>query len=84
MFGQMVVTYSNGMASSTFRGETGSFRYRVVQRGSDFVVIRSDAPMERAAIFDFDSWMVRERIGSLRHLVRKSDLIELTRDENAA
>ena len=47
MFGQMVVTYSNGMASSTFRGETGSFRYRVVQGGSDFIVIRSDAPMDK-------------------------------------
>jgi len=47
MFGHMTVIYSNGMATSSFRGESGSFRYRVIERGSDFVVIRSDAPMNK-------------------------------------
>lgn len=47
MFGQMTVTYSNGMATSSFSGVTGSFRYRVVKRGGDFVIIRYDAPIDK-------------------------------------
>jgi len=37
----MTLTYSNGIVTSTHKGETGSFPYRVVRRGSDFVVIRT-------------------------------------------
>jgi len=47
MFGHMAVTYSNGTATSDYRGEVGTFRYRVLERGSNFVVIRSEAPLEK-------------------------------------
>jgi hypothetical protein len=46
MFGHMTVTYSKGTMTSDYRGEVGSFPYRVVERGSNFVVIRSDAPLD--------------------------------------
>jgi hypothetical protein len=41
VYGHMTLTYSNGKVTSTYRGETGSFPYRVVKRGADFVVIRT-------------------------------------------
>lgn len=43
----MTVTYSKGTMTSDYRGEVGSFSYRVLEHGSNFVVIRSDAPLER-------------------------------------
>jgi hypothetical protein len=46
IFGYMTLTYSNGIATSNFRGETNSFRYRVIKRRADYVVIRDDAPAE--------------------------------------
>jgi len=47
MFGQMTLTYSNRTATSSYRGEVGSFAYRVVKSGPDFVVIRSDTLMDK-------------------------------------
>ncbi len=40
LYGHMTLTYSNGVVTSTYRGETSAFPYRVVRRGRDFVVIR--------------------------------------------
>jgi hypothetical protein len=45
MFGHMTIIYSKGTVTSDFRGETGSFRYRVLESGSNYVVIRGDAPL---------------------------------------
>ena len=47
MFGHMTITYSRGTVTSDLRGEVNSFRYRVLESGSDYVVIRSDAPLVR-------------------------------------
>jgi hypothetical protein len=47
MFGHMTITYTNGMQIADYRGTVESFRYRVVKRGPDFVVIRSDATMDK-------------------------------------
>lgn len=48
VFGHLAMTYSNGMATTVFRGKNeGTFRYRVVVKASDFVVIRSDSPWEK-------------------------------------
>jgi len=47
MFGHMTITYSKGTMTSDYRGEAGSFLYRVLERGSNFVVIRSDAPLDK-------------------------------------
>ena len=47
MFGHMTITYSKGKMTSDYRGEVGSFPYRVLERGSNYVVIRSDAPLDK-------------------------------------
>ncbi len=47
MFGHMSITYSNGMATTDFSGQVDSFRYRVVGRGSDYVVIHTDTPIDK-------------------------------------
>ncbi len=41
MFGYMVITYSNEVASTEFKGKSSEFRYRVVDSGDDYVVIRA-------------------------------------------
>jgi hypothetical protein len=41
VYGHMTLTYSDGIVSSTYQGETGSFQYRVVKHGPDSVVIRT-------------------------------------------
>lgn len=46
IFGNMTLTYSNGIATSNFHGEKETFHYRVVKRGADYIVIRNDAPAE--------------------------------------
>jgi len=45
MFGHMTVTYSNGVATSDYRGEVGSFRYRVIEQGTNYVIIHCDTPI---------------------------------------
>jgi hypothetical protein len=40
MFGHMTLTYSNGTVTSRYRGEEGTLRYTVEDRGDDYVVIR--------------------------------------------
>jgi hypothetical protein len=41
-----MMTYSNGLATVVFRGKAeGAFHYRVVACGSDFVALRTDAPL---------------------------------------
>jgi hypothetical protein len=40
MFGHMTVSYSNGVATTRLRGQEGTLRYTVVDRGDDYVVIR--------------------------------------------
>jgi len=45
MFGDMTLTYSDGMVTTIYHGKQDSFRYRVVSRGSDFVVIRTETPL---------------------------------------
>jgi len=47
MFGHMTITYTKGTMTSDYRGEVSSFPYRVVESGSNFVVIRSDAPLDK-------------------------------------
>ncbi len=47
MFGHMTLTYSNGMVTSSFHGKVDSFRYRVVERGSDCLVMRTDTLMDK-------------------------------------
>jgi len=42
LYGHLTMTYSNGMATSNFRGKKGSWHYRVIEKGNDFVVIRND------------------------------------------
>lgn len=46
VFGHMTVTYSKGTMTSDYRGQVGSFPYRVLKSGSNFVVIRSEAPLD--------------------------------------
>ena len=46
MFGQMTITYSNGLGLAHFHDSAYSFRYHVVRRGADYVVIRDNAPMD--------------------------------------
>ena len=40
MFGHMTLTYSNGVVTTRFKGEAGTLRYTVLDRGEDYVVIR--------------------------------------------
>jgi len=47
MFGHMSITYSNGIATTDSHSEVESFRYRVVSRGSDYVVIHADTPIDK-------------------------------------
>jgi hypothetical protein len=47
VFGHMTITYSNGVQTADYKGDVESFRYRVVKRGPDYVVIRSDATMDK-------------------------------------
>jgi hypothetical protein len=47
MFGHMTVTYSEGTITTDYRGEVGSFPYRVLESDSNFVVIHSDAPLDK-------------------------------------
>jgi hypothetical protein len=47
VFGHMTITYSKGTMTSDYRGEVASFPYRVLESGSDYVVIRSDAPLDK-------------------------------------
>jgi hypothetical protein len=42
----MTVTYSNCVGTARYRDETYTFRYRVVGRGPDYVVMRDDSPMD--------------------------------------
>jgi hypothetical protein len=43
LFGHLSITYSNRVATTDFRGKVETFRYRVVRRGDDFVVL--DGPL---------------------------------------
>jgi hypothetical protein len=47
MFGHMTITYSKGTITSDYRGDVSSFPYRILGSGSNFVVIRSDAPLDK-------------------------------------
>ena len=47
MFGQMTVTYSRNTAQVQFKKETYSFKYRVVSRGADYVVMRDDTELDK-------------------------------------
>ena len=47
MFGHMTITYSKGTMTSDYRGEVRSFPYRILENGSNFVVIHSDAPLDK-------------------------------------
>jgi hypothetical protein len=44
VYGQMTMTYSHGMVTQCFRGTTNVWPYKVVEKGADFVVVRS--PMQ--------------------------------------
>ena len=46
MFGHLTVTYSKGTLTSDNLGEVGSFPYRVLESGSNYVVIHSNAPLD--------------------------------------
>jgi hypothetical protein len=51
LFGHMTITYSNGIGTSLYDGKESTWHYRVVERGNDFVVIRSDAWGEKRIRF---------------------------------
>jgi hypothetical protein len=40
LYGHLTWTYSNGVAVSSFHGAREMWRYRIIDRGADFVVIR--------------------------------------------
>jgi hypothetical protein len=46
MMMMITVTYSNRVGTAHFHDDIYSFRYRVVRRGADYIVIRDDAPMD--------------------------------------
>jgi hypothetical protein len=47
LFGQMTITYSKGSVRTDCLGVVASFSYRVLESGSNFVVIHSDAPLDK-------------------------------------
>lgn len=47
MFGHMTVTYAKGTMTSDYRGEVHSFSYRVLASGSNYVVIRAEATLDK-------------------------------------
>ena len=46
MFGRMTITYTNGIIKTRLGEEQGLLRYDVVDRGSDFVVVRIHGGLE--------------------------------------
>ncbi len=42
LYGNMTVNYSNGIATSCLSGKTNSWHYHVIERGDDFIVLRSE------------------------------------------
>jgi hypothetical protein len=40
VFGNMTLTYRNGTVTTRYRGEEGTLRYTIEDRGEDYVVIR--------------------------------------------
>lgn len=46
MFGKMTITYSKGTITTRYLEKADSFRYRVLESGSNYVVIHSDAPLD--------------------------------------
>jgi hypothetical protein len=40
MFGHLTLTYSNGISTTLWHGKAESARYRVIKRGSNYVVVR--------------------------------------------
>jgi hypothetical protein len=46
MFGHLSITYSNCVGTAHNRDEAYSFRYHVVRRGPNYLVMRDDAPMD--------------------------------------
>ena len=53
MCDHLTMTYTNNVAGFVFGKETGSFRYRVIERGSDFVVIANKVWLSS----DHDMWL---------------------------
>ena len=47
MFGHLTVSYSGNTITTSYDGETNSFGYRVVSRGSDFVAMRVDKGLDK-------------------------------------
>jgi hypothetical protein len=47
LFGYMTVTYSNGVATSEYRGEVGLFRYKVIESGTNYVIVDFDTPIKQ-------------------------------------
>jgi hypothetical protein len=47
VFGQLTMTYARGVVTQGFLGKTNVWPYKVVEKGADFVVIRS--PMKGVA-----------------------------------
>jgi hypothetical protein len=50
MFGHMTVSYTNGMVTTDYRGEIGSFAYRVLETGSNYVVVHFDTPIDQGRV----------------------------------
>ena len=84
IFGHMTITYSNGVQTADYKGEVESFRYRVVDRGADYVVIRSGATRTRGETFGFDLLTRTKAIGLIPDLwgaVWRRGLIESRNDD---
>jgi len=43
----MSITYSSDIATTDFRGKVESFRYHVMRRGPDYVVIHTDTQIDK-------------------------------------
>ncbi|MGP8198292.1 MAG: hypothetical protein ACLQU4_02175 [Limisphaerales bacterium] len=46
MFGRLTITYGKNTIKAEGVGESGSFPYRVVESGSNYVVIEDDEPLD--------------------------------------
>ncbi|MBX3734215.1 MAG: hypothetical protein KF791_16690 [Verrucomicrobiae bacterium] len=69
IFGHMTLSYSNGVVTTRFKGEEGTLRFTVIERGEDYVVIRvhggnQDRKESRIQFVDDDRgyWITTETI----------------------
>jgi hypothetical protein len=47
LFGHMSITYSNGIATTHIQSEVGSFRYKVIESGTNYVIVHFDTVIDQ-------------------------------------